>query len=105
MRKKIIITGGLGYIGSELCKIYSGESWNNEILVLDNKFYSDRVRQLNKWNIQFIQCDIHDKESIKRYVQSADVIHHLAGITNVAYVKKDSDLERDNIIKDRKSVV
>ncbi len=99
MRKKIIITGGLGYIGSELCKIYSGESWNNEILVLDNKFYSDRVRQLNKWNIQFIQCDIHDKESVKRYVQSADVIHHLAGITNVAYVKKDSDLERDNIIK------
>ena len=27
MKKKIIITGGLGYIGSELCKIYSGVSW------------------------------------------------------------------------------
>ena len=23
--KKIVITGGLGYIGTELCKIYSGE--------------------------------------------------------------------------------
>ena len=34
MTKKIVITGGLGYIGTELCKIYSGISWNNEILVI-----------------------------------------------------------------------
>ena len=32
MGKNIIITGGLGYIGTELCKIYSGVSWNNNIL-------------------------------------------------------------------------
>ena len=32
--KKIVITGGIGYIGTELCKIYSGISWNNEILVM-----------------------------------------------------------------------
>ena len=32
--KKIIITGGLGYIGTELCKIYSGYSWNDKIIVL-----------------------------------------------------------------------
>ena len=31
--KKIIITGGLGYIGTELCKIYSGFSWHHEITV------------------------------------------------------------------------
>jgi len=36
MSKKIVITGGLGYIGTELCKIYSGTSWNDEILVIDN---------------------------------------------------------------------
>mgnify|MGYP001272565945 CR=1 FL=1 len=30
MGKKIVITGGLGYIGTELCKIYSGYSWNNK---------------------------------------------------------------------------
>ena len=36
MSKKIVITGGLGYIGTELCKIYSGESWRNQITVIDN---------------------------------------------------------------------
>ena len=52
--KKIIITGGLGYIGTELCKIYSGYSWNDKITVIDNRFISERVNQLRNWNINFI---------------------------------------------------
>ena len=36
--KKIVITGGLGYIGMELCKVYSGESRNYSITVLDRTF-------------------------------------------------------------------
>ena len=54
MMKKIIITGGLGYLGSELCKIYSGISWKHKITVIDNKFFSERVYQLHKWGIEFI---------------------------------------------------
>ena len=41
MRKKIVITGGVGYIGTELCKIYSGVSRHNKIVVLDNRFISE----------------------------------------------------------------
>ena len=40
---KIVITGGLGYIGSELCKLYSGVSWHHDITVIDNRFISERV--------------------------------------------------------------
>ena len=36
MIKKIVITGGLGYIGTELCKLYSGVSWHHKITVIDN---------------------------------------------------------------------
>ena len=64
--KKIIITGGLGYIGTELCKIYSGISWNNKITVIDNRFVSERVNQLRNWNIGFIQCDILNKDLITK---------------------------------------
>ena len=51
MRKKIIITGGLGYIGTELCKIYSGYSWNDNIIVIDNRFISERVSQYRDCNV------------------------------------------------------
>ena len=99
MKKKIVITGGLGYIGTELCKIYSGESQNNEIIVIDNQFFSYRVNQLSNWNIKFIQGNILDKNFINDHIKDADIIHHLAGITDVAYVKKDENKERDDLIK------
>ena len=43
MKKKIVIIGALGYIGTELCKIYSGESWHNSVIAIDSRFISERV--------------------------------------------------------------
>ena len=99
MSKKIVITGGLGYIGTELCKIYSRISWNNNILVIDNRFVSERVNQLRNWNIDFIQGDILDKELVNKYLKDADIIHHLAGITDVPRLKSESSDDRDDKIK------
>ena len=99
MKKNIIITGGLGYIGTELCKIYSGTSWNDNVTVIDNRFISERVNQLRNWNINFIQGDILDKEVIAKHCSNADVIHHLAGITDVPRVKSESDISKENKIK------
>ena len=99
MKKNILITGGLGYLGSEIAKIYSGVSWYHKIVIIDKNFHSERVSQITKWNIDFYQGDILDFNFIKKYVPEADIIHHLAGITNVAYTKLDINLERDNLIK------
>ena len=96
--KKIIITGGLGYIGTELCKIYSGVSWSHKITVIDNRFISERVNQLRNWNIDFVHGDILDKSLINKHCKDADIVHHLAGITDVPRVKKDSNDSIDNQI-------
>ena len=99
MSKKIIITGGLGYIGTELCKIYSGYSWNDQIIVIDNRFVSERVNQLRNWNIEFVQGDILDRDLIFKYCGNADIVHHLAGITDVPRTKTES-----NEVKDKKII-
>ena len=98
--KSIVITGGLGYIGTELCKIYSGYSRYYKITVIDNKFSSSRVNQLRLWNIDFIQADILDKLKIKKFISKADVVHHLAGITLVPKIKSESDPEIEKKIRD-----
>jgi len=98
--KKIVITGGLGYIGTELCKIYSGYSWNDQITVIDNRFISERINQLRNWNINFVYGDILDKDLINKYCKDADVVHHLAGITDVPRVKSQSNIEHDKKIKE-----
>ena len=99
MRKKIIITGGLGYIGTELCKIYSGYSWNDQITVIDNRFISERVNQLRNWNMNFIHGDILDKDLIKKHCKDADIVHHLAGITAVPRVKSEASEEKEKEIE------
>ncbi len=100
MSKKIIITGGLGYIGTELCKLYSGVSWHHEIIVVDNRFISERVNQIRNWNMNFIQGDILDKDFVKEHFNGADIVHHLAGITDVPRVKSQaSKIQDEKIIK------
>ena len=99
MRKKIVITGGLGYIGSELCKLYSGVSWHHAIKVVDNRFISERVNQLRSWNIDFIHGDILDQELVKKHFKDADIVHHLAGVTDVPRTKSESNEEKDNKIR------
>ena len=100
MSKKIIITGGLGYIGTELCKLYSGVSWHHKIIIIDNRFISERVSQIRNWNMEFVQGDILDKDLVKKYFVDVDVVHHLAGITDVPRTKSESFLAQDEKIKE-----
>ena len=66
--EKIVITGGLGYIGSELCKLYSGETRFKKIVVIDQKFLSEKVKQLRDWGIDFVHASILDEETIKKNI-------------------------------------
>ena len=99
MSKKIVIVGALGYLGTELCKLYSGESWFHNIIAIDSRFVSQRVSQLSGWNIKFHQGHLLDKNFLKRNLADADIVHHLAGITDVAYVKKEANIQQDENIK------
>ena len=68
-KKTILITGCLGYLGTEICKIYSGESWHHRIIGIDDKFFSGRVKQLRDWNIEFYQIEILDETILKELCQ------------------------------------
>tara|TARA_B100002052_G_scaffold281598_1_gene290788 strand:+ start:3015 stop:5558 length:2544 start_codon:yes stop_codon:yes gene_type:complete len=98
--KKIVITGGIGYIGTEICKIYSGESWKNKITVIDNRFISERVNQLRNWNMDFVHADIRNKDLVKKYLNEADIVHHLAGITDVARTDEETNPQIDKDLND-----
>ena len=97
--KKIVVTGGLGYIGMEISKLYSGTSRVNSITVIDNKFYSERVSQLRRWGINYQQIDVLDVENLKKILKDADIIYHLAGITNVPTTIYDKSKKNSNEIR------
>ena len=70
--------------------------WHHDITVIDNRFISERVNQLRNWNIEFIHGDILDKDLIEKHCNNADVIHHLAGVTNVPRTKNGPNVKMKN---------
>ena len=99
-KQNVLITGGLGYIGMELAKLYSGKSRKINITVIDNNYYSQRVAQLKRWNIKFKQIDILDKDNLGKYVEKADIVYHLAGVTDVPTVKDEISKAHEQNIYD-----
>ena len=95
--EKIVITGGLGYIGTELCRLYSGETRYKNITVIDSRFVSERVKQLRDWGFEFKQGDLLDEDFMKEILMDADVVYHFAGITDVAYTKDEENEQHQNI--------
>ena len=96
---KIVITGGLGYIGTQLSKLYIEDNLNHEVHIVDSRFLPERVKELKSWGFKYHQADILDKEFFKDMLSDADIVYHLAGITDVAYVKSEANDEQDNKIK------
>jgi len=98
--QKIVITGGLGYIGGELCKLYSGESRYKNIVVVDNKFLACQVKQITDWGMKYVQASILDEQTISKVVSDADIVYHLAGVTDVPRTKSESNNDKNKQIED-----
>ena len=96
---KIVITGGLGYIGTQLSKLYIEDNLNHEVHIVDSRFLPERVKELKSWGFKYHQADILDKEFFQDMLSDADIVYHLAGVTDVAYVKSEANDEQDNKIK------
>jgi len=89
----ILITGGLGYIGSHFASFLKNEF--KKIIIVDNLSNSNIsvfnklsfLKSKNKYPIlEFKKCDIHDKFTIEKIIKfnNIDSIAHFAGLKSVA---------------------
>lgn len=80
--KHILITGGAGFIGSHLVRLFVRKYPTYKIYNLDALTYAGNLENIkdleNEPNYHFIKCDIRDKERLNRHFvenQITDVIH------------------------------
>ena len=82
--KKIIVTGGAGFIGSHLCKSLIEDG--NSVYCVDN-FYNGNLNNIrglfNNENFYFIEGDVRDFNLMKDLCSDADHIFHLAAQIHV----------------------
>jgi len=86
---KILITGGAGYVGTAILKLF--QNLDYEITVFDNLMYGGNslLPYIRKKNIKFIHGDIRDKEALSKLVMKNDVIIHLAAIVGFPACRRD----------------
>ena len=97
---KIIITGGLGFIGHHLCSYLSERG--DDVVSIDNfyhqikddrhnNFVDRRVRILKEKNVYMESVDTRDTEKILSILHShrPDIVIHLAATANAEYCNRD----------------
>ena len=97
MKKRYLITGGLGFIGEAITKNLIEKK--NSIIVVDNNFRNKKTKNLDKKYCKIYKADIRNKASIKKLIKNVDVVIHLAAINGTNYFYEKPRLVLDVAIK------
>lgn len=109
---KILITGGLGYIGSNLCSILLEET-DHTLFIIDNlynsykKVFIELKNFKKKQNIIFKNIDIRDNNKIDNIFKNNnfDLVIHLAGLKSIFESKKKPLIYNDVNLNGAKNII
>ncbi|HOQ43460.1 MAG TPA: NAD-dependent 4,6-dehydratase LegB [Smithellaceae bacterium] len=102
-RKKILITGADGFIGSHLVEELVLRGCDVRAFVYYNSFNSwgwlDHVDPVVKKNLDFFAGDVRDPHGVKEAMKGCDVVFHLAALIGIPYSYHSPDTYIDTNIK------
>lgn len=88
MSHLLLVTGGLGYIGSHTCVALAEAGY--DIVILDSLVNSklsvlDRLHELTGKNMPFFRADVRDRAAIEEVIEAHlfDAVLHFAGLKSV----------------------
>ena len=85
----VLITGGAGYIGSELTKYLLDDG--HSVVVYDNLMYdaTSLLRYTNNSNFAFVKGDVRNLETLSGLMKKADIIIPLAALVGFPLCRDD----------------
>lgn len=75
MTDRVLVTGGAGFIGSNICHILEGNGY--DVVVLDS-FDWGHIENIENMDVEIERADIRDADIVDDLVQSVDGVFHLA---------------------------
>jgi dTDP-glucose 4,6-dehydratase len=96
----ILVTGGAGFMGSQLVRTLAGAGW--DVVVLDKLTYAGRRAFLEGVSHRFIEGDVCDEAAVRGALEGVDAVVHMAAESHVARSLMDPDaFLRTNILGTR----
>ena len=93
--KKVLITGGAGFFGSNLVRFLDSHYPGIEVLIIDN-FSSgskDLVGQVQNVKLQYIEADLKNRQSYQDFFFGVDYVFHLAANPDIAAAANDPSID------------
>jgi len=88
-----LVTGGAGFIGSNLVALLREEGWN--VRVLDD-LSTGYEQNLHNLRLEFVRGDVRDRELVDQLVEGVDVVFHLAAsvgnLRSLEHPQEDADI-------------
>jgi UDP-glucose 4-epimerase len=81
---KILVTGGAGFIGSNLTKRLTEDG--HDVVVLDSLLRGNKIDKATFSKINFIKGDVRDAELVNQAAKGCDLIFHFAAVLGVDVV-------------------
>src|SRR5665647_117070 len=96
MAKRVLVTGGAGFIGSHVVDRLVKDSYTVRIIDDLSTGKLDNIRRhVSSGKVDFVKGDIRDASLVKKIVEDIDVVIHLAAVTSVPLSVKNPDLTFD----------
>jgi nucleoside-diphosphate-sugar epimerase len=97
-KKNFLVTGGTGFIGSNICKLLIKLGHNVTIFDNNSRGELKRIKELNK-KVNFIRGDIRDQKKFFKSLKNINSVIHLAYINGTKYFYEKPELILDVAIK------
>lgn len=94
---KVLITGGAGYIGTQLAHFLESKKEVSQIIIYDNLSRSNfnlfiGSAKLPHAKIKFIEADILDSRTLEKCLVDIDIVYHLAALVTTPFADQNSHL-------------
>ena len=83
---KLLVTGGLGFIGSNFINYWVSNHPDDYIVNVDKVTYAanfDNISEPDNRNYKFVKADINDKKVMEELIASSDTIINFAAESHV----------------------
>ncbi len=86
-KKTFVVTGGTGFIGSNISKLLIKKNYNVKILDNNSRGNLNKFKEFKK-KYTFIKGDIRNRKTVNRAFKNADAVVHLAYVNGTKYFYK-----------------